>query len=325
MALRSTNASLSTAAMSQGLSDGQIKVTHKEQIPLPLDLLELTQKHKPRPPNNGKFRLCGIIEDTTERDQLEVVISPTDYFSVRPIQDRMFEPVLVDSAGCPCSPADKYGEDPFNVEASLLPNIICLHIIVILAGERLLLTQRIKTSGTDWEHGKWSATVDEQMNAGSSVRGVDRDFFATVEAGVYEELGYACDRSEIRILSISMDSLVFAIVVDAIVILKNVDVETVRAHCELKARDGRAEIRRVIDVEWSLEALIPILCGEDLVAGETRITLADWTLTSRMAIAISLFHGFRVESTLLGLREQLLRRNGQELPPRRSRKRINGN
>src|SRR5262249_52414311 len=154
-------------------------------------------------------------------------------------------------------------------------------------------TQRIrKKSGIDCEVGKWAPSFEEQMASDTKVRETpDLSFFDTVEAGLNEELGIACDRGQIRIISLVMDT--GALVIDPIAIVPiETNIANVRAHWELKARDGKAELRNVLEVEWSLERMVPVLCGEDLLVGDVVIGRDDWLLTARMRILVCLFHTF---------------------------------
>jgi hypothetical protein len=273
-------------------------------LALPEDLLDINLRYPPRPPNNGKYRLRGYVYGATEHGP-EVVLAPTDYFSTHPVISRMFEPILLGEDGQACSPSEKYGKRALVFEDCLLPSQVCLHVIVLLSDGKVVLGQR-KKNATDWLGGKWAPSFEETM-ASQDRPGTDTNFFDTVERGLMEELGTTCDRHDIKILSLVMDTVALAVDVIAVVPVAD-NFATVHGHWQMSSEDGKAELARVLDVEWSLERLVPVLCGEDLVIDDVTIRCDDWHLSARMRIAVGLFHTFGTQRTLQAVRDRVAQR-----------------
>lgn len=190
-----------------------------KRVPLPDDLALLASENAPSPPNNGKYRLYRYLPDSSERPALQIQLAPTDYFTTYPIQRKLFEPILPDDSGGWYSPFSKYGKGMLEFGEHPLPNIVCLHTIVVLSDRKLLITQRIKSKDRiDWQAGKWSCSFEEQMTVKVGEPRNDKTFFDTVYAGCQEELGLPVnDILDIRILSLVLES--DGIVVDPIALV----------------------------------------------------------------------------------------------------------
>src|SRR3990167_6297547 len=100
--------------------------------PCPDDLNAFAAANQPAPPNNGKYRLHRLVADSSEDPVLKVQLAATDYFSTYPIQRNLFGQILIDSTGRKCTPIEKYGHNLLDFESAVLPNIVCLHVIVAL-------------------------------------------------------------------------------------------------------------------------------------------------------------------------------------------------
>jgi len=274
-------------------------------VPLPGDLLKLANENQPAPPNHGKYRLYHLVPDSSERPRLQIQLSPTNYFLTYPIQRRLFNPVLRTSGGDSVSPFDLYQRDLLHFKDHPLPSMVCLHTVVLLRDNKLLLTQRMKRTGAvDWELGKWASSFEEQMTikTDSPEPRIDRDFFDTVFAGLREEVGVEQDAvDEVRILSLLLEA--DGIVVDPVALVTlHQPFEEVEAHWHLKARDGaQREIRKVDWIPFTLGATVPILMGQDLLASTSTIRSADWHVTSRMRLLTALFHRYGINATLQAL------------------------
>lgn len=268
--------------------------------PLKDDLAAITRYHPPDPPNNGKYRLMTYSPDSTERPTLRIQLASTDYFSTYPIQRRLFEDVLEDPKGSQCSPFTKYGAHLLEFGDHPLPNIVCVHAIVVLPSGNLLLTQRVRSSDRiDWHAGKWSCSFEEQMTVKINDPRNDETFLDTAYAGCVEELGITNDHvDDVRILSLVLEAA-WNVVVPIALINVHATFEDIRSFWELKARDGVSrELRNVTELTWSSEAIRPILKRERICVGEHTIGPDDWHGTARMRLLQSLFHRDGIEKTL---------------------------
>ena len=81
--------------------------------------------------------------------------------------------------------------------------------------------------------------------------------------------------------------------------------EDIHVSWDLKAKDGRRELKRLAAISWDFESLMPILAGLPVVVtslegmgGDQVIRKEDWNVTGRMRILVSLFYKFGVDETL---------------------------
>ena len=268
---------------------------------LPNDLLEYKENNRPNPPNNGKFRLYKYIPDSTERPNLQIQLITTDYFSTYPIQRNIFNNILCDESGEKISPFRKYGNNLLDFGEHKLPNIVCLHVIVALSKTKLLLTQRMeKKDVTDWEPGKWSCSIEEQMTVKQGTARLDKTFFDTTYAGLKEELGLEQnDIDDIKILSIVLESDGLVVVPIALATV-NSDIKEIKASCQMKAQDGiNREILNITTIDWDLDSIKPILLRNEVKTNDnTLIKPEEWHVTSRMRFLTSLFNKFSIQQTL---------------------------
>lgn len=269
------------------------------------DLDELILNNPAQPPNNGKYRLISYVPDSSERPTLQVQLASTDYNSTYPIQQRLFQEVLKDSNGAPCSPYSKYGRRLLDFGEHILPNIVCLHAIVILPGDKLLVTRRVRSTNLiDWHAGKWSCSFEEQMTVKVGEPRNDKSFVDTAHAGCEEELGLLDDKIiDIRILSLLFESEWN--VVDAVALIRvHTALEDIQAYWQLKARDGVSrELRNVEEIDWHVDAIRPILERQPIRVGKHDIAKEEWHGTSRMRLLQSLFHRNGIEETIKSLTE----------------------
>ncbi|SPE37673.1 hypothetical protein SBA6_740023 [Candidatus Sulfopaludibacter sp. SbA6] len=320
----------------KGWKQENIAIVWHDAIALPDDLQRIADGHRPAPPNNGKYRLCGLEPDSSEDLIMRATLAPTDYFSTRPIQEsgRLFVPLVLCSGGHPCSPMQKYGAELLDFAKCQLPNIVCVHVVVILDSGNLLVTQRVSKKGmggVDTQHGTWSFSFEEQMSSTARVRAPDKTFFDAVRGGFKEELydpdrtegeqqkhrkkrgkTYECKDDDIVILSIGMDTE--SLNIDPIGLLRvPLTVDEVRAHCKWKSKDGRRELAVVEEVDWTVEALAPVLCGRAIEIAGTKVGPDEWHHTARMRALQSLFHKDGIEETL-----EALNRWARKNPPNQS-------
>jgi hypothetical protein len=81
----------------------------------------------------------SYVSDSSERPTLRIELEGTDCFSTYPIQRRLFEDVLRDERGSSCTPFTKYGVGLLEFGEHPLPNIVCVHAVVVLPSGKLLL------------------------------------------------------------------------------------------------------------------------------------------------------------------------------------------
>ena len=268
--------------------------------PLNDDLVSVTKRYPADPPNNGKYRLMSYLPDSSERPTLRIQLAPTDYFSTYPIQRRLFEDILVDEHGSPCSPFASYGTGLLEFAEHPLPNIVCVHAVVVLPSGRLLLTQRVRsTDRIDWHAGKWSCSFEEQMTVKIGEPRNDKSFLDTAYAGCDEELGLKPDQiADVRILSLVLEA-VWNVVVPIALIKVHTPFDDIQAFWELKARDGVSrELRNLTELDWSPDALGPILRREEIRVGEYTIGPDEWHGTARMRLLQSLLQRDGIENTI---------------------------
>lgn len=276
---------------------------HAKTVAMPADLKRVVNEHPANPPNNGKFRVYRIVPDSTERPELQVQLAPTDYFTTYPIQQQLFKQILPDGSGGLVSPHEKYGKKFLDFGDHPLPNIVCLHIVVVLPDDRLVVSQRVRSSdGINWQHGRWSCSIEEQMtvkHGGNEKSREDRTFFDAVYAGCEEELGVTHDRvTEVRILSIVVDETYN---VDPIALVRVVDanIDDIKGYCMMKARDGmNRELRRVEQINWDFASIVPILRYKPYSLAGEEVQPEDWHHTTRMRLLVSLFDRFGIEDSM---------------------------
>lgn len=274
--------------------------------PLTGELAGVVSRYPADPPNNGKYRLSSYSPDSSERPTLLIQLAPTDYFSTYPIQRRLFEDVLRDVNGQPTSPFVKYGAGLTEFGDHPLPNIVCLHALVVLPNGNLLLTQRLRsTDRLDWHAGKWSCSFEEQMTIKVPDPRNDKTFLDTAYAGCEEELGVLPDRvRDVRILSLVLEAA-WNVVAPIAIVEVDTPFEEIHALWQLKARDGVSrELRNLAEISWSPDAVLPILRREDTQIGKFVIGPDEWHGTARMRLLQGLFHKDGIDSTLKALARQ---------------------
>ncbi|MCW5715424.1 MAG: hypothetical protein KIT43_13005 [Bauldia sp.] len=268
--------------------------TAKDPAVLAPDLEHLCESHPERRPNNPKLQLVGLGPYSSET-ALSIRFAPTSYFKTRPIQRFLNEPVLIDISGQEITPLKKYGAKLLHFDNCELPSPVACVIIVALRGNLLLLGQRAAQTDLDWGRGKWACSIDEQMSGPplpdtSEDRPIDITFFDTIKRGIEEEIGVeALDRiREIRILSLIFGSNLF---VSAVALVElDMDIDQVK---ECDPLDGQAEIRQISCVDWTIEALAPVLYRRTIDVSGASIGPTDWDNTSRMRILASLYYKYR--------------------------------
>ena len=293
----------------RGWSPDDIEIEWGKFAALPEDLQRVVVQNPPDPPNNPKYGVCELTPESSERPMVQIRLAPTDYFSTVPIQHRVYDPILTDADGV-CSPWEKYGDNVSDFEHCRLPNIVCVHVVVVLPGPKLLIGQRVKRKNVEWEHGVWCVSFEEQMNAGvlrisDWTRPPDRTLFDTIRAGLSEELG--CDDTEgqdslitdMKILSLVMDSVALNVDPIGLVRLEHCDLKEIQARKELRARDN--EFVRLAQIDLTIETLAPILYGCSTEIGTEKILADNWHLSSRMRMLVALFHYYGFEKTMAGL------------------------
>lgn len=274
-----------------------------EPRPLNSDLADLIVRYPADPPNNGKYRLVNYFPDTSEHPRLRIQLAPTDYFSTFPIQQRLFEDVLVAEDGSACSPFAKYGKGLLEFGEHPLPNIVCVHAIVVMPNNKLLLTQRLRSADRiDWHAGKWSCSFEEQMTVKIGKPRNDKSFLDTAYAGCAEEFGLTRnDIADVRILSLVLETT-WNVVVPIALIRVHTPFEDIRARWKSSAPDGISrELWNLAELNWSPEAIGPILRRETIEVGEYKIEPKDWHGTARMRLLQSLFHRDGINKTIMAL------------------------
>jgi DNA-binding winged helix-turn-helix (wHTH) protein len=288
-----------------GWSLDDMEIHHKRQsILLPPDLRDLVRAdpHPPRPPNNKKYRLCGLELDSTEGEPLRLTFAPTDFFSTDAIERLNREQWLRDSEGHKVSTLAKYGTDLLDFKKSKIPHKVGVECTAVLKDEKLLLGRR--TEEVRNEKGKWSLSFEENMNADPTVRKRDWDLFDAVIAGVDEELGITdWPASHIRILSLMMHAGALAVFATGLVYMPTMTLEEIRARWNVRlSRDGKKEFKEFSEIEWTIEALAPMLAQEKtLLSSGIEISPEKWHWTARSRALLVLFHKFGVVQTLTGL------------------------
>lgn len=275
-----------------GWEDEEFKVHLRNRATdLPAELTLLCEENRPNPPNNPKWRLAGLIPHSSE-GPMRLTLAPTSYFMIKPIQDQLRR------AGESRALLKKYGDQFLQFENFKVPSCMFSDIIVVLQNKRVLLCQRPRHRGLDWSPGLWGASISEQMSGPpqpdtTQDKRIDRDLFDTVKAGVREELlddTAKIENHQIKMLSIILDCLTFSVGVIALVDLE-MTLDQVKQYLP---SDGSAEVLRYSEIDWTVEALAPILFRRDVRLFDDKINSTEWDHLSRMKILVSLYYKYGV-------------------------------
>ena len=286
-----------------GWTKNQIQFTTlNDRRPLSPDLERICNIYPSAGDNNPKYQLVNLVPDSSERSKVSLTASPTSYSRTYPIISRLHS-VLTDEAHISGVLVDRYHNTILDFDNSPLPYLMYCAIIVVLRDEKLLLTKRMpKSAGVDWNAGKWSCSIEEQMSGPPQPdteknKPIDNNLFDTVIRGGCEELWedkITVNESDIKILSFGVDGHNVAFGSIALVTNVNITAEEIEA---IQAVDSAAEIRKPIEIDWTPEALAPALFWRPTTVWGYTIPPTEWHATSRMRMLISLYSRYGIEET----------------------------
>jgi hypothetical protein len=310
---------LSASENYRGWMSDQINFrVHDTPTRVPEDLAEICRKNVPDGPNNPKYQLVDWAPGSTERG-LTLDVAPTTYYRITPILRNLRVPIL-SAMGAQTSaktPLERYQHTILQFDNCPLPSHLYCAIIITLKGEKLLITQRVKHRSLDVERGKWSCSIEENMSGPpdpdtSQDKRIDRNFFDTVRAGIYEELlseSAEIADSQIKIISMIIEGDNLAVGAIALVNLDLDLAELLAKIAALRSIDTQAEIRDLSEIDWTIEAIAPILYRKEIEVIGSRIGPDAWHRTSRMRMLAALYYKYSEQEVNARLR---LLRDGNE-------------
>jgi hypothetical protein len=149
---------------------------------------------------------------------------------------------------------------PLPLGTAVLPNIACVHGIILTADGYLLLAQR--TSGASYAPNSWSASFEEQLTT-VDLRDLAQPFHRAAQRGALEEFGCEVDLARIHLVTVILELEILNLALVAILETEQ-PLEQIRRRWQTSPRPSHAtEIADIDGVRASPESLKELAASKE--------------------------------------------------------------